>query len=404
MKTTKLLSVIIASMILLTACGTAKNDPKAQTNDAVINDVVSLASRGDHSAAYSLLLTVADKFTDDELIEKAEKLIEAKSFDAAYVILSVSDNSEAKSMLAKFVPLPIKEMQHSTLYFHYYNERGQIIRTTTASTSDPDKYVDSALYAYDEDGILVGELHAFDEDGYIKYYYYNGLVSKKTQYGNDTHIETSYEYNSSGDTTKITTKYLNIPRDKVFIQEYLYNEKGEYAKIVESSYYKPGRFEDEVYENYTTDVKTVIYEYDSNGNLIKETKAYREYITDSEWNIKKETFASDDLSTYKYDENNNLIEKYVSAFDTTYSYEYDSAGRMIYSKSVNAGGTYETKYSYNDAGLLLTDHHIRDGKDVQTLEYFYDCYGNLLKATNTLYRNNTTETISQTTYSYFYSE
>ena len=404
MKTTKLLSVLIASLILLTACVTAKNDPKAQTNDAVINDVVSLASNGDHSAAYSLMLTVADKFTDDELIKRAEELIDAKSFDAAYVILSVAKNSEAKSMLAKFVVLPVKEIQHSTVSSHYYNERGQIIRTTTASTSDPTKYVDSALYAYDEDGILVEELHAFDEEGYIKYYYSNGLVSKKTHYCDKSHIEISYKYNSSKDITEITTKYLNNPREKIFIQEYLYNEKGEYTKIVESSYYKPGGFEDEVFENYNKYVKTVIYEYDSNGNLIKETKSDREYITDSEWNIEKETSSFDNLSTYKYDENNNLIEKYVSDLEATYSYEYDSAGRMIYSKEVSTFGTYETKRSYNDAGLLLTDHRIRDGKDVQTLEYFYDCYGNLLKTTNTSYHNNTTETFSQTTYSYFYSE
>ncbi len=404
MKTTKLFSILTALLILLTSCGTPKNDPKAQKNDAVITDVVSLASGGDHSTAYSLMLTVANKFTDDELIEKAKELIEAKSFDAAYVILSATDNSEAKSMLAKFVVRPTKEIQHSTVLSHYYNERGQIIRTTSASTSDPDKYFDSALYAYDEGGILVGKLLSDTDEGYTTYYYNDGLVSKETHYGNETHIEKSYKYNSSKDITEIITKYLNSPREKTFVQEYLYNEKGKYTKTVESSYYKPGRFEDEVYENYTKDVKTVIYEYDSNGNLVKETQAYKEYITDSEWNVKKETFSSDDLRTYKYDENNNLIEEYISNNNTTCLYEYDSAGRMIYSKKVSADGTYENKYSYNDAGLLLTDHHVRDSKDVQILEYFYDYYGNLLKTTNTLYPNNTVETISQTIYSYFYSE
>ena len=388
---------------MLTACGTSKKDPKAQNNDAVINNVVSLASNGDHSSAYSLMLTVADKFTDDELIEKAKELIEAKSFDAAYVILSATDNSEAKSMLAKFVVRPIKEIQHSTVLSHYYNERGQIIRTTTASTSDPDKYFDSELYAYDEDGILVGKLLADADGGYTIYYYNDGLVSKQMHYNGNTRVETSYKYNSSKNITEITTKYPDSPREKVLIKEYLYNEKGEYTKIIESTYMKPGVY-DEEYENYTKDVRTVIYEYDPNGNLIKETKAYREYITDSEWSVKKETFSSDDLSTYKYDENNNLIEKYVSTIDTTYSYEYDSKGRMVYSKEVNTNGTYETKYSYNDDGLLLTDHRMRDGKDVSTNEYFYDCYGNLLKITDTAFSNNTTETFSQTTYSYFYCE
>jgi hypothetical protein len=108
-----------------------------------------------------------------------------------------------------------------------------------------------------------------------------------------------------------------------------YNENNQ--KIYETYYTATG----EIAEKY-------IYDYDSNGNIIKQTGEITK-------------------TCYKYenDKNGNVVKREC----------YDESGEMLYSESI--------KYEYDENDRIKYEETYRDGKRISGLDYSYDEKGNV---------------------------
>lgn len=138
-------------------------------------------------------------------------------------------------------------------------------------------------------------------------------------------------------------------------------------------------------------------EYDDNGNLLWETSDYgdgdvdeRVYEYDSDGNLLRETFESSDgyssELTYEYDRNGNLLwEAYENSDGDSHvcTYEYDSGGKPIKATNdANDDYSSEHTYEYNSAGNLLREVYERyESSNGVSYEYTheYDDDGNLLR-------------------------
>lgn len=139
-----------------------------------------------------------------------------------------------------------------------------------------------------------------------------------------------------------------------------------------------------------------IYEYDSKGNVIKESKFWG-VISDTTENQLADEDMIESTITYKYDEQGNLIEKndnglYTYTYDANNNlikecqgmdseivYEYDTNNNLI----KKAGNFSMDVYTYNDNNVLVAEEAYWRGN---TNEEFwianrkdYDSNGNLIK-------------------------
>lgn len=426
MKTTKLrLTVIImfCALLLSSLVGCAANPTdnsvggsgssgtvttgSNETNQAVtespqdvLESFIQIADAGDHSNAYAMLGDILSEFTSDELMAKANSLISNKNFDAAYVILSLTDTQEAKSLLESFTLLVKKEFDigNSGYLIHTYNDNGKILKTQFASENDLMTVVDYIDYTYDGKGYLIKKQDHCNECDYTYTYDTKGrLIEERSVFQNDICLIT-YEYNDNNNVVKQTVSYNNL-RSKKVITEYQYNKNNDVVKVTETTLMTPATIEGVLYKDYTMDVKVSINEYDSKGNLIKTTDSLNNYLTDSSWNVTEDLGKpyADNIFTYEYNSKGQLVKKdYTDGVGYPVTYEYDGSGRLITRKSANE----KVEYTYNEAGLLVLESHVSD-QVTQSFVYTYDCYGNLLKKESK--HNNKTSIAEDITYTYFYN-
>ena len=148
----------------------------------------------------------------------------------------------------------------------------------------------------------------------------------------------------------------------------------------------------------------VDYEYDANGNLIREQRTENDVIAavtvytynDSGVLIKEEQYEGEEfmLCAYEYelDENGRvatcLRHDYLEGVDTENRYSYDSKGNLIADVSSNADGSVQNRieYTYDENGneVKRSVYDSQGGMQSSTSnEYSYDDYGNIEKVVST---------------------
>lgn len=120
--------------------------------------------------------------------------------------------------------------------------------------------------------------------------------------------------------------------------------------------------------------KKMISDYDKNGNLIKRTGSdSRTGQPLSEW-------------SYKYDENNSIIESAVDGrTQGTASYKYDIGGHWVEGTSFEADGRVKekTKYKYDQSGNRIESvTYGAAGEINSTYKFKYDSKGNMIENTH----------------------
>ncbi len=333
-----------------------------------------------------------------------------------------------------------------------YDVAGNVVKATDAEGG-------TVQYVYDNAGRLVNEVIS-REDGQPDYgtYMYdaNGRVIVEA-YNTTPASSTRYTYDEMGNVTEksvnnVTTTYTYDKLGRVLTEttdgctaEYSYDDLGNMYAVKDANgnytlytYDIMGRVltqadgisdeniatlsNVEDYKNGNTFVKAMAYEYDSLGNLTKETNAlgnYNEYTYDACGRVLTvKTPDGETASTKTYDGNGNLVSDKDAKGNTAYytytndrlmtvtdrsvnhiviesyaynehgevtsvtdavgnitTYEYDNAGRLT-NVAMPEGVT--TTYTYDKAGNRLTQ---TDGNGNVT-KYEYSAYGRLVSVTN----------------------
>ena len=176
---------------------------------------------------------------------------------------------------------------------------------------------------------------------------------------------------------------------------YEYNDDG--LKTAKLGYVAEGP------EEYTFAYK-VDYEYDENGNLVREQRTENDVIAavtvytynDKNVLVKEEQYEGEEfmLCAYEYvlDENGN-VEKcirhdYLEGIDSENRYTYDSNGNVIADVSYDADGNIQNRieYNYDENGNEVKRSVFDSNGGMQSStsnEYSYDEYGNIEKVVST---------------------
>lgn len=167
------------------------------------------------------------------------------------------------------------------------------------------------------------------------------------------------------------------------------NLKGKISQIIEQSYFTENKFGS---IHKTEFINEVIYNFDKNGNLVKEEN--RSSITKNKKVIKFDDFNrvvekleynAEDVEfrkeTFKYDSQSNLIEKcnyYSGDLESKYIFNYDNRNNKIeetsyYRKEIDS----KIKNKYNDENKLIEELFFDElGKLNLKIVHKYDDFGN----------------------------
>ena len=134
----------------------------------------------------------------------------------------------------------------------------------------------------------------------------------------------------------------------------------------------------------TTTINTLLYEYDSNGNVVSETRngAETTYTYDSLDRLLSVTYSDGTSVTYEYDALNNRTKETYSNGDVK-DYVYDAKYQL---KEIKLNGQVTDTFTYNESGAVVTHNDktytydewdrmsgFSDGTDIYT--YKYDANG-----------------------------
>lgn len=319
----------------------------------------------------------------------------------------------------------VKELSNGFYSDYTYDSQGKVFTTYVSGMNEDDvsKVVGEKLTVttYDAKGNqtstitnpeITGTQYEVGNDSIVtkKEYDVNGNVTKSVDGEGNV---TSYEYDNQGRVTQVTTpegnansyKYDNIINDKELI-----NLKGVIDnKLVESTVtdamgnisrtYNNGagqtlKILDEINQkdNSGKGISTV-YEYDDNGQQIKETYAdgsyvQSEYEASTGYLLKKSKFNKngkcESYTTYSYDTEGNVQSaidyKNGESYRHTY-YEYDKFGRNIAVSEINAGSTpskdviekAKIKYVYNvDDNIEKIYYPNNSGDKLKGIKFVYN--------------------------------
>lgn len=288
-----------------------------------------------------------------------------------------------------------------------YTESG-IDNVTECRYDDDGNQIEYQYQKYDEEGSIVSFTHltyAYDADGReIEYVYYdeNGEIRRKEQseydesgnkikeirYGSGGRKTgwTEWKYNAAG----YPTEYAFYDADGICTEKRFqeYDARGNLLKDVITNYdKKTGQQRKHIYK----------YEYDENGNIIKDDSSEREY--DENGNLTQYidyyiTGAICHRETYEYDERGNQTKhtRYngENAIEDVWEQEYDESGRETcnrYYHFYNGSSFMESidQQEYDEWGNLIkavtTDYDEKTGQQCYQCikEYEYDKKGNMTK-------------------------
>ncbi|MBR6695630.1 MAG: protein kinase [Oscillospiraceae bacterium] len=239
------------------------------------------------------------------------------------------------------------------------------------------------LAQYDEDWNLISDSFYDEKDLLKSIYEYDseGKTIKQVSCNPDGEIETYwlYEYDANGN--RIKESYYNADNTLRFTRVYEYNVSGD--KLYETIYDSNGML-------YCS------YKYDANGNRVKEDtyKGGSVYLNnnvipeyDLNGNKAKEKYLREDGTldyyyTYEYDSDGNLIKEscYFGNGMLDHVYEYDSNGNKIKENRYFGNGTLNDVYEYDSNGNKIKEsRYYSDGTLNYYLIYEYDSDGNKIK-------------------------
>ena len=273
--------------------------------------------------------TMEETTTVDTAISESEMTSTETTADKQTIPDNVSETTSS-----------VSDSSESEEYETIYIPSRRIV--TTRSTVTEDKYT------YDSYGRLIKTVGQYEDGGVFIYKYkyndQNNVVEKKymeegTQYESITTY--TYTYDNYGRCIKSEEKDAY---DRLFIKSYKYDENN---NIIEYSWdYGDGE-----------DAGTYFCQYDINNNCLSRTQHFETvddvvtYVYDENNDLIKKSRNGELLYSYKYtyDKNNNLIEKitYDSIVDpceiTTENYKYDKNNNLIWYKTSD-GYTVEFEY------------------------------------------------------------
>ncbi len=286
--------------------------------------------------------SVGEEVNYSEVLETAQKFIDDGKYEDAYKALyGISEQPEAKEMLANFKVLPLKSLGNGS------------------SQSKPKYYV--CEYSYDEMGVLLSKAEEFRNDVTKTYTYTYDEMGRLVKEAVKKVSPYTGSYESSN---KTKTENSSIT--------YTYNEQGDIVKeyIAEAigwPYYLEYEFEYDENGRKTsmydlTQDETTYFTYNEQGQLIKEEDEYgtvHNFEYDQNGNLIKETMGSNWVIEYTYDERNNLV-KMVENYNIGEYNEIKNIHRYTY----NEYGVL-TVYSFDDINLA------KYVEKYSKFEYFY---------------------------------
>lgn len=283
--------------------------------------------------------------------EKGKNTSEASTEAADITPSDSADNSdkeetEKKDTVTAFLTTKISYADNEDDYIEYCYDEQHRLTGKIYSTGETVSYG----YEFDANGHIISFLEQGGINGIMhKYNEYGDIIEYLVDYGDmKTITYTDYEYDSEG---RITHKSVYTERfdadgnsqGEIYIRQtetYEYNVNGDILK--------------ETIE-YNGDISTKAYTYDKNGLLIKVVNDQKTATYDNSYEI-----------TYKYNENGILIEEtYTSADHSNITeYSYDDEGRIT---EITTSSGNSTVYNYDE-----------EGNYTDSYGYIYDKYGNTL--------------------------
>lgn len=303
--------------------------------------------------ALLLLFTVSctkDTPTEDEPpvltdFERAEEYISQGKFEDAYTLLLKLETDEAKKLLSHF---SFKAASHET------------------TLHSGEKY--SEYREYDNHGNITKKTVDNGEHGYVTENTYDELdrITKSVYTTKDETEITTWEYDSNGNITKkeihLNGEPENITRtvwDEHGNKTYQFNENFKYGTTSEwTTEYNDNNAPVTSTHKISTmpDPDVYVYEYDSQGRLLKETLKRADTILSVSENV--------------YNEDGSRTHTFISG-EMTEKYVYDKDGREILSESE---GVIRRETEYTEGGQLK-----------RQIRYEFDGEGNLLLTDTTAY-------------------
>ena len=237
------------------------------------------------------------------------------------------------------------------------------------------------LERFQQEFLLTSELSKMNgKDFYKKTYEYSGgLLIKESAIGNSSGNNSDYFFFHG----------YNLDSGDTCYAEFEYDTDG---NVLETRVYREDGYQ----------IHTYTYQYDSNGNLVKETDissyangthSWYTYEYDERGNkisrlwyhVGEEGIYS--TTYYEYDEYNQLIRsgyeyEWGAKQDITYENQYDQKDRLIkqVSLSMPSGYSETYEYEYDDSdNVIVMRKSVNDW--IHEYKYEYDNQGNLLKQT-----------------------
>ncbi|MCR5228151.1 MAG: DUF6531 domain-containing protein [Eubacterium sp.] len=349
--------------------------------------------------------------TEASLVVDGKKAVTKNEYDEVGNLISYIDeygNKTSYEYDSENNLISVKNKNGVEIQSYQYDSMGRVTVEKTTSTEK--------VNTYDISGNLVKTVEKTigkDTQGNITEYQYDKM-GRLLQITDPSGNITSQTYDKMGNITSVTdamggvTEYSYDQSSRLVSEKnpigstktYTYDEYGNIESVTNSRgqkttfcYDANGRLIKKVDE-----VGTVLYEYDANGNLTKVSdeagsilRTYDsmnrvieytdvngrtiKYGYDELGNILSLTYPGGEIVRYSYNLDGTLA-NVIDGSNNKTSYEYDKEGKLT--KLVRADGSVEER-TYDDSGNLtkLLDK-TSTGEVLQSTEYTYDAYGNIL--------------------------
>lgn len=252
-------------------------------------------------------------------------------------------------------------------------------------------YKDSAEYLEKCSKVYV-LLSKSSANGEITYEYADGVLVKETVVGKSSDGIGFQGFNFDKGSSGIAE--YKYDSDGNCIEIRVYNDAGKLIKVTTREYDSNGNITKETQEMpLHDDVDTFIYAYDDNGNVTlrlwyqnltgtgdvysKHSYEYDEHnqliseTTWYEWDIERTIVYENE-----YDSNDQLVKQsslsLVNKYSQTTEYEYDNNGNMIAQRVTNDYGSWEYTYAYDEFGNMIREFYSgASGSPSRTTTYTY---------------------------------